>query len=114
MPGTLPAELRQHVELLMNERFPCEAKIPIAALSTANFPKLVISGGYSPMQERMCDVLASVIEAHRETIPGAGHNVQRAPGCNEVLSHFWQESEARASRIGSSWMEVGDGRAQLR
>ena len=95
MPGTLPAELRQHVELLMNERFPCEAKIPIAALSTANFPKLVISGGYSPMQERMCDVLASEIGAHRENIPGTGHNVQRAPGFNEVLSHFWQESETR-------------------
>ena len=62
---------------------------------TTSFPKLVVSGGHSPMQERMCDVLASAIGARRGTIPGAGHNVQRASGCNDVLSHFWHESEAR-------------------
>jgi hypothetical protein len=45
------------------------------------------------MQERMGDVLASEIGTQRETIPGAGHNVQRAAGCNEVFRGFWHQSE---------------------
>jgi len=89
VPETLPAALQQHVELLIHERFPWEANVPTTVLTNAQFPKLVLSGGHSALHERMCDVLATAIAARRETIHGAGHNVQRAPGCNEALSRFW-------------------------
>jgi pimeloyl-ACP methyl ester carboxylesterase len=95
VPDPLPDALCQHVELLINERFPWEADIPSSALSSATFPKLVISGGHSTMQEHMCDVLATAISAERETVPGAGHNVQRAEGCNSRLDRFWREPPAR-------------------
>jgi pimeloyl-ACP methyl ester carboxylesterase len=94
VPESLPAPLQQHVELLINERFPWEATVPVATLAGVRFPKLVLSGGHSTMQERMCDVLAATISAGRETITGAAHRVQSAPGCNEVLDRFWREGEA--------------------
>jgi pimeloyl-ACP methyl ester carboxylesterase len=93
VPETLSAALQQHVELLINERFPWEASIPTTTLAAFQFPKLVLSGGHSSMQERMCDVLAAAISAQRQTIPGAAHRVQRAPGCNEVLARFWDQGE---------------------
>jgi pimeloyl-ACP methyl ester carboxylesterase len=92
VPDPLPAPLRQHVELLINERFPWEAEVPTAVLSDCGFAKVVLSGGHSAMQERMCDALAAAITARRETIPGAGHNVQRAPTCNSALAQFWAEA----------------------
>jgi pimeloyl-ACP methyl ester carboxylesterase len=92
VPEPLPPALRQHVELLLNERFPWEANIPTTTLSDAPFPKLALSGGHSDMQERMSDVLATAISARRQTISGAGHNVQRAPGCNEALTLFWRQA----------------------
>jgi hypothetical protein len=46
------------------------------------------------MQERMSDVLATAISAQRQTISGAGHNVPRAPGCNEALAQFWRQGTA--------------------
>jgi pimeloyl-ACP methyl ester carboxylesterase len=92
VPETLSASLQQHVELLINERFPWEANVPAAVLSSVQFPKLVVSGGHSAIQERMCDVLATAITAQRQTIRGAGHSVQRAPGYNEALAQFWANS----------------------
>jgi hypothetical protein len=46
------------------------------------------------MQERMSDELATAISARRETIQGAGHNVQRAPGCNETLARLWRQEQS--------------------
>ncbi len=91
VPDPLPEPLRQNVELLVNERFPWEAVVPTASLSRAPFPKLVLSGGYSDMQERLCDELAARLgaSANRAVIPGAGHLVQRtgAP-FNDRLEQF--------------------------
>jgi pimeloyl-ACP methyl ester carboxylesterase len=79
VPNPLPDPLRQHVELLIHERPPWDAAIPVEALSKAPFPKLVMSGGHSQMQERMCDTLAQAIgpSAKRAVIDGGGHLVQR-------------------------------------
>jgi pimeloyl-ACP methyl ester carboxylesterase len=92
VPNPLPEHLRQHVELLMNERFPWEATIPTEALSAAPFPKLVISGGHDPTQEHMCDVLAGSLgpSAVRAVIEGGGHNVQRTgvPFNTRLERHF--------------------------
>jgi pimeloyl-ACP methyl ester carboxylesterase len=97
LPDPMPAPLRQHVELLINERFPWEAEVPTAVLSGCAFAKAVFSGGHSVMQERMCDALAAAITAGRETIAGAGHNVQRASRCNTALAQFWAEATGVAT-----------------
>jgi pimeloyl-ACP methyl ester carboxylesterase len=92
VPNPLPDQLRQHVELLMNERFPWEATIPTEVISASSFPKLVLSGGHDPIQEHMCDFLAGSLgpTAVRGVIEGAGHNVQRtgAPFNTLLEQHF--------------------------
>ena len=91
VPDPLPEPLRQNVELLMHERFPWEAVIPTESLSQASFPKLIVSGGYSDMQEALCDDLAARLgdSVDRVALPGRGHVVQRtgAP-FNDRLEHF--------------------------
>jgi pimeloyl-ACP methyl ester carboxylesterase len=91
VPDPLPDQLRQHVELLIHERFPWEATIPIATLADAPFPKLVVSGGHSPMQEALCDTLADRLgaSAQRVVINGGGHTVQRTGSpFNDGLEQF--------------------------
>jgi pimeloyl-ACP methyl ester carboxylesterase len=102
VPNPLPEQLHQHVELLMNERFPWEATIPTDALSAAPFPKLVISGGHDPTQEHMCDVLAEALgpSTQRAVIEGGGHNVQRtgAPFNTRLEQHFAAATPGRGER----------------
>jgi pimeloyl-ACP methyl ester carboxylesterase len=89
LPEPLPPELERGARLLMVERPPWEAKIPLDALSCAPFPKLVVSGGHHPAFDAVCDVLERRLGAERAVIPGAGHSVQRtgAP-FNERLETF--------------------------
>jgi pimeloyl-ACP methyl ester carboxylesterase len=91
VPNPLPPVLLQHVRLLMHERPPWEAVIPTEVLSRAPFPKLVVSGRHSPLQERMGDTLAEAIRpnADRAVIEGAGHIVQRnAEAFNARIERF--------------------------
>ena len=78
----------------MEERPPWEADIPLEALGRAGFPKLVISGGHSPVFEAVCDALADGIGAHRAVIPGRGHTI---PGTgapyNDCLEAFLARAE---------------------
>ena len=57
VPG-LPVAL-DGARLLMRERPPWEAEPPLEELQRAYFPKLVISGGHSPVFEAVCDAVAS-------------------------------------------------------
>lgn len=68
-----------------------EAELPLAALASAAFPKLVVSGGHSAGFEAICDELAERIGASRRVIEGAGHEVQftGAP-VNEALRTLWR------------------------
>ena len=79
VPDPLPPHLHQHVELLMNERFPWEARIDVAPIVEASMPTLVVSGGHDPMQEALSDAVANALgsSSERAVIPGAGHVVQR-------------------------------------
>ena len=85
LPDPLPPDLEQGARLLPIERPPTEARPPLAALRALPCPKLVVSGGWSPAFERVCDVLAEAIDARREILPGARHAVQAAPGFDELL-----------------------------
>lgn len=90
VPDPLPEEMEQHARLLLVERVPYDAQIPVAAIASMSCPKLVVSGDHDPSQERVCDVTAKAIGAKREHLGGAGHMIPRALGCNELLEQFWQ------------------------
>jgi len=91
VPDPLPDALRQGVELLIRERYPWEAEIPVDALAAGRFRTLVVSGNHSPLHEMMCDALADSLgaRAERAVIEGRGHNVQRTGvAFNDRLERF--------------------------
>ena len=89
VPDPLPDDMLQHARLLIVERVPYEARIPVDAIAAMSCPKLVVSGDHDPAQERVCDATASAIGADRDWIRGAGHMIPRADGCSELLEQLW-------------------------
>ncbi|MER9117287.1 alpha/beta fold hydrolase [Mesorhizobium sp. M0018] len=77
LPDPLPPPLAQGAAMLVVERGPWEAEIPLRQLADAPFPKLVVSGGHSAAFDAVCDVLENVLGADRAVIAGAGHSVQQ-------------------------------------
>jgi pimeloyl-ACP methyl ester carboxylesterase len=94
IPGRLQPELERGAHLLMHERSPWEAQVPLDELAAAPFPKLAVSGAHDECFEAVCDVLAERIGAERVVVPGHGHGVQRtgAP-FNERLERFLAAAE---------------------
>jgi pimeloyl-ACP methyl ester carboxylesterase len=88
LPDPLPAELEQGAQALLVQRGPWEAEPPLPTLAARSYPKLVFSGRWSPVFEKVCDRIAERIVAKRKVLPGAGHNVQEVPGFNEALLSF--------------------------
>ncbi len=96
-PSPLPPELEQGARLLMNERGPWEAEIPLAALAATEFPKLVVSGAHHPAFDAICDRLERELSAERVVLPGFGHTVQRHPDFNAALADFVDRAAAAAA-----------------
>lgn len=93
-PGNFSPELLQGARTLMVERSPAEAVIPLDALASAPFPKLVVSGGHSPAFEALCAVLTERLGAERAVLLGAGHSVQRlGEPFNDLLASFVERAE---------------------
>lgn len=67
---------RGGVVATMREQPQWEAEIPLDTLAAAPFPKLVVSGGWSPALDAVCGVLEKRLPAERTVITGAGHGVQ--------------------------------------
>jgi pimeloyl-ACP methyl ester carboxylesterase len=68
-----------------------ECELPLAALASAPFPKLVVSGGHSAGFDAICDDLAERIAASRMVIKGAGHEIQFAGRpLNDALLALWR------------------------
>lgn len=89
LPDPLTPELERGALLLMVERPPWEAEIPLAPLAETPFPKLIVSGAHHPAFEAVCDVLEQRLGTERAVIPGAGHSVQRTGvAFNERLESF--------------------------
>ena len=93
MPDELPPPVQRGAELLLVERGPHQARIPLAAIRSGGFPVLVVSGAHSPAFDAVCDILERELAAERAILPGAGHAAQRAPGFNEVLERFLTKAE---------------------
>lgn len=72
-------------------RPPWAFDLPVDALRSAAFPKLVVSGGHSAGFDSICDVLAEAIAGSRMTIEGAGHEIQFAgEPVNAALLALWR------------------------
>jgi pimeloyl-ACP methyl ester carboxylesterase len=94
-PSPLPPRLQRGAEMLLVERGPWEAEIPLDELARASFPKLVVSGAHHPAFEAVGDVLEQRLGAERAVIPGAGHSVQRTgPPFNERREEFLSSAES--------------------
>jgi pimeloyl-ACP methyl ester carboxylesterase len=74
-PDELEGELLRGTRLTMRERPPWDAHPPLDALAAMPFPKLVLSGGHSPVFERVCDTISEQLDAERAVIRGRGHTI---------------------------------------
>ncbi|GAA5112087.1 alpha/beta fold hydrolase [Haloechinothrix salitolerans] len=95
-PATLPAgvleEVAPFVPLVRRSRKPWECDLPTAALTSAPFPKLVVSGGHSDAFDAICDALAERIDAECIEVSGAGHEIQFVgPPLNQALLDLWRK-----------------------
>ena len=96
-PEELPDWLARGARHVMAERPPWEAELPLDALATAPFPKLVISGEHAAAFEIACDVLADRIGARRAVLPGRGHTIPALGAAyNDVVEAFWLSGAAAA------------------
>ena len=91
-PSPLPPPLERAARILIAERGPWEADIPLDALWAAPFPKLVVSGAHHPAFEAICDRLEHALDAERVVLSGHGHSVQRHPEFDERLADFVQRA----------------------
>jgi pimeloyl-ACP methyl ester carboxylesterase len=97
-PDELPEWLEQGARLAARERPPWQAEVRFAELAAAGFPKLVVSGGHSPVFEAVCDTLAERIGAGRAVITGRGHTIPAVGEAYNALVHdFLTQAESRAS-----------------
>ena len=86
--GPLPEEVARGVRRAQGGRLPGEAHPALEVVRDAGVPSLVASGGHSAGLERVCDALATALDAQRLVAPGAGHFVAAAPGFADRLHEF--------------------------
>jgi pimeloyl-ACP methyl ester carboxylesterase len=98
-PEQLPDWLERGARHAARERPPWHAEVPLDELSHTAFPKLVISGGHSPVFEAVCDRLAERLGgAERSIISGRQHTI---PATGEPYNTRVHGFLARAERRGS-------------
>jgi pimeloyl-ACP methyl ester carboxylesterase len=98
-PVPLPPQLLQGARVLIDERGPWEADIPLEALAARRVPTLVVSGAHHPAFEAICDRLERALPAERLVLPGHGHNAQLHPDFNAALLAFVaRASDGRSTR----------------
>jgi len=101
-PEQLSGELLDGVRMLMRERPPWEADPPLQALADTAFPKLVISGGHSPVFEAVCDVIAGRLGAERTVLAGRAHTIPAVgEAYNERLHAFLSAAAANPTRAAA-------------
>jgi len=85
----LSPSLEPFVRAFMVERPPWEADIPLDLLRAADFPILVVSGGWSGAFDAVCSAIARATAAEQVILEGAGHAVQAlGTPFNDVLAAF--------------------------
>lgn len=101
LPTPIPPPFVRAARVQMRGRWPWDAEIPLDELRDTPFPKLVVSGGHSPLFDAVCDVLEERLPARREVHRGAGHSIPTVgDAVNRSLSTFW-EAAVPPQRDGS-------------
>ena len=96
-PEELPAWLERGARHAARERPAWHAEVPLGELAAASFPKLVISGGHSPVFEIVCDRLAERINAERKIVAGRGHTIPTVGDqYNSLVEGFLSAAESSA------------------
>ena len=93
LPTPLPAHLVRAMGNLVTER-PWRVDVPVGAVADGAYPKLVVTGGWSPAFDAIGERLAVLFDAERHVLPGAGHGVQRlGKPFNDILEKFLSRAE---------------------
>jgi hypothetical protein len=98
-PEQLPDWLERGARHAALERPVWHAEVPFDLLAEAAFPKLVISGGHSPVFETLCDTVAERLGgAERAVIPGRRHTIPTTgEAYNACLRQFLRAAERRGT-----------------
>jgi pimeloyl-ACP methyl ester carboxylesterase len=87
----LEPSMRKDVQAMMAEPPPWELEIPLDMLAATPFPKLVVTGNWSPAFDAVAEVLTRRLHAQHLICEGAGHNIAMVgEALNEHLMAFWQ------------------------
>lgn len=87
----LEPSMSKDVQAMMAEPPPWELEIPLDMLAATPFPKLVVTGNWSPAFDAVAEVLTRRLHAQHLICEGAGHNIAMAgEALNEHLMAFWQ------------------------
>lgn len=91
LPAGLLPRLEGMVPALRHARHPWQGEVPVAHLSAAPFPTVVVSGGHDEAFHAVCLALARDHGARLRVVEGAGHEVQLAgESFNAVLRDLWR------------------------
>lgn len=89
VPTTLLEEWEHYVPAVRYGTAMWDVAVPVQALRDAAFPTVVVSGGHHAAFTAMCEQLAQAVGAEHVVLPGAGHEVQEAPGFSDLLRRVW-------------------------
>lgn len=84
-PSPLPPDLEQGARLLVAERGPWEAEVPLDRLAAAGIPTLVVSGAHHAAFTGICDALERSLAAERADLRGYEHSPHRHPRFEPLL-----------------------------
>lgn len=73
-PRPVSEESRQGILAMLTEARTWDVNLDVSPLAAAPFPKLIVSGGWQPAFEVICDTLAERMKAQRVVIRGRGHS----------------------------------------
>jgi pimeloyl-ACP methyl ester carboxylesterase len=100
-PAELPDWLERGARHAARERPPWHAEVPFGDLAAASFPKLVISGGHSPVFEAVCDAVAARIAAERAVLVGRGHTIPAlGEAYNSIVEDFLRRAQDSVTKAG--------------
>jgi hypothetical protein len=89
LPSTLLAEWEQLVPAIRRGTSMWDVAVPVRALADAPFRTVTVSGAHHPAFTAMCEQLAQAVGGEHVVLPGAGHEVQEAPGFTDLLRRVW-------------------------
>lgn len=97
LPTPLLEELEHLVPAIRRGTAMWDVAVPVDALAAAPFRTVVISGGHHQAFTTICEQLAQAVQGEHVVLPGAGHEIQEAPGFTDLLRHVWAGDRSHPS-----------------